>query len=103
MCARGRGVGLSVLGSRVPGRACSAEEEGEKGERKREGERFAATIATGGRAWATSDRVTRDGTAVSKKREKGSVGGNKKRTDGHVEWNQVLENGCLGQEKVSGN
>ena len=38
--------------SERPGRACSAEEEREKGERerKREEERFAATNATGGRA-----------------------------------------------------
>ena len=33
-----------------------------------------AAIATGGRAWATGSRATRDGTAVRKKRE-GTVGG----------------------------
>ena len=45
------------------------------------------TIAMGGRAWATSDRVTRDGTAVRKKREKGSVGGKKNR------WTRRMESG----------
>jgi len=59
-CGRKREAGPSVLGRGG---------EGERRERKREGERFAAMIAKGGRAWATSDHVTRDGTAVRRKRE----------------------------------
>ena len=44
-----------------------------KRERERELAENSAAIATGGRAWATGSRVTRDGTAAWKKRE-GTVG-----------------------------
>ena len=43
-------------------------------ERERELAGNPAAIATGGRAWATGSRMTRDGTAARKKRE-GTVGG----------------------------
>jgi len=49
-------------------------EKEKEGERKRERASAPAPIAAGGRAWATSRRAVRDGTATRKK-GRGTVGG----------------------------
>ena len=52
-----------------------------KRKRERELAENSAAIATGGRAWATGSRATRDVMAARKKKE-GTVGGKRRRKDG---------------------
>ena len=92
-CARAGGEPSGARGTRQGRGRKEREGDGEKEKRKRKKKKKknkkrkrgrerelaenSAAIATGGRAWATGSRTTRDGTAARKKRE-GTVGGKKR-------------------------
>ena len=87
-----------AAGREGPGRACSAEEEREKGEREKEREREIRGDDLDGWSHVGDKRPCDAGWDGGEEKEREGFGRRKqkKRTDGHVEWNQVLEKRVFG-------